>query len=64
LITYEFFKIGFCSLSDISPLVTKIDDPKLATSDDVLDVVRQLDGACKEAGFFYVVKFGYFYLLL
>jgi isopenicillin N synthase-like dioxygenase len=44
--------------------VTKIDDPKLATSDDVLDVVRLLDEACKEAGFFYVAKFDYFSLSL
>ncbi|KAJ4792542.1 2-oxoglutarate (2OG) and Fe(II)-dependent oxygenase superfamily protein [Rhynchospora pubera] len=43
---------------DISPLVAKIDDPKLAASNDVMEVVRQLDEACKEAGFFYVKGHG------
>ncbi|KAJ4816365.1 2-oxoglutarate (2OG) and Fe(II)-dependent oxygenase superfamily protein [Rhynchospora pubera] len=43
---------------DISPLVTKIDDPKLAASNDVMEVVRQLDEACKGAGFFYVKGHG------
>ncbi|KAJ4816366.1 2-oxoglutarate (2OG) and Fe(II)-dependent oxygenase superfamily protein [Rhynchospora pubera] len=43
---------------DVSPLVAKIDDPKSTTSDDLLEVVRQLDKACKEAGFFYVKGHG------
>lgn len=41
--------------ADISPLVAKSDDPKMAEDPGVLDVVTQLDKACTEAGFFYVV---------
>jgi len=46
---------SFLSLPDISPLVEKIDDPSMANDKDLLQVVRLLDDACKEAGFFYVV---------
>lgn len=42
-------------LPDIGPLVEKIDDPGMANDADLLEVVRMLDDACKEAGFFYVV---------
>ncbi|KAJ1421148.1 Oxoglutarate/iron-dependent dioxygenase [Sesbania bispinosa] len=40
---------------DISPLLAKSDDPKMAEDPAVLEVVQQLDKACTEAGFFYVV---------
>jgi len=46
---------SFLPLPDISPLVEKIDDPSMANDKDLLQVVRLLDDACKEAGFFYVV---------
>lgn len=42
--------------ADISPLLAKSDDPKMAEDPAVLEVVRQLDKACTEAGFFYVVN--------
>ncbi|GJW91045.1 probable 2-oxoglutarate-dependent dioxygenase [Tanacetum coccineum] len=42
-------------LIDISPLVAKCDDPNVAEDKDVAEVVRFLDQACKEAGFFYVI---------
>jgi hypothetical protein len=35
--------------------VEKIDDPSMVSDGDLLEVVGMLDGACKEAGFFYVV---------
>lgn len=41
--------------ADISPLLAKSDDPKMAQDPEVLDVVAQLDKACTQAGFFYVV---------
>jgi len=41
--------------ADISPLLAKADDPKMAEDPGVLEVVKQLDKACTEAGFFYVV---------
>ncbi|PNX84192.1 putative iron/ascorbate oxidoreductase [Trifolium pratense] len=41
---------------DISPLLAKSDDPKMADDPAVLDVVTQLDKACTEAGFFYVSR--------
>lgn len=41
--------------ADISPLVAKCDDPNVAQDKDVAEVVRLLDQACREAGFFYVV---------
>jgi isopenicillin N synthase-like dioxygenase len=37
--------------------VAKCDDPKRVQDPDVLEVVGQLDQACREAGFFYVVLF-------
>ncbi|EXB54184.1 hypothetical protein L484_007233 [Morus notabilis] len=40
---------------DISPLLAKSDDPKMAEDLGVNDVVKQLDQTCREAGFFYVV---------
>ncbi|OVA15883.1 Isopenicillin N synthase [Macleaya cordata] len=43
---------------DISPLLSKYDDPKMAEDPDVSEVVKQLDKACKEAGFFYVKGHG------
>ncbi|AQK66554.1 putative 2-oxoglutarate-dependent dioxygenase DIN11 [Zea mays] len=45
-------------LIDIGPLVEKIDDPSMANDKDLLQVVRLLDDACKEAGFFYVKGHG------
>ncbi|KAG8056388.1 hypothetical protein GUJ93_ZPchr0002g24995 [Zizania palustris] len=45
-------------LIDISALVEKIDDPSMADDKDLLQVVRLLDDACKEAGFFYVKGHG------
>lgn len=46
----------FQQLPDIGPLVEKIDDPSMANDADLMEVVRMLDDACKEAGFFYVVS--------
>ncbi|KAI4314990.1 hypothetical protein L6164_027844 [Bauhinia variegata] len=43
---------------DISPLLGKSDDPKMAEDPGVADVVRLLDKACREAGFFYVKGHG------
>ncbi|XP_059623919.1 probable 2-oxoglutarate-dependent dioxygenase At3g50210 [Cornus florida] len=45
-------------LIDIGPLVVKWDDPNMAEDKDVAEVVRQLDQACREAGFFYVKGHG------
>ncbi|KAH6760253.1 hypothetical protein C2S52_009299 [Perilla frutescens var. hirtella] len=45
-------------LIDISPLVEKWDDPNSARDERVVEVVRQLDNACREAGFFYVTGHG------
>ncbi|KAK4488404.1 hypothetical protein RD792_004167 [Penstemon davidsonii] len=45
-------------LIDISPLVEKWDDPNLALDKGVAEVVRELDEACREAGFFYVKGHG------
>ncbi|KAL5753022.1 hypothetical protein ACOSP7_023197 [Xanthoceras sorbifolium] len=39
---------------DISSLLSKCDDPKMAEHPGVSHVVKQLDQACREAGFFYV----------
>ena len=47
--------------ADISALLAKCDDPKMAEDPDVSEVVRQLDQACREAGFFYVVRVTIFY---
>ncbi|KAM6557989.1 hypothetical protein CsatA_027228 [Cannabis sativa] len=43
---------------DISPLLAKCDDPKMAEDPGVSEVVKQLNQACKEAGFFYVKGHG------
>ncbi|MED6108107.1 hypothetical protein PIB30_020377 [Stylosanthes scabra] len=43
---------------DVSALLAKCDDPKLGEDPAVLEVVRQLDKACTEAGFFYVKGHG------
>lgn len=43
--------------ADVSPLVARCEDPKMAEDPGVSQVVKQLDKACKEAGFFYVVIF-------
>lgn len=43
---------------DISPLVEKIDDPALSDDEGVAKVVRLLDHACKEIGFFYAIGHG------
>ncbi|KAF7828693.1 protein IRX15-LIKE [Senna tora] len=42
----------------ISALLAKSDDPKMAEDPAVSEVVRQLDKACREAGFFYVKGHG------
>ncbi|KAK3221825.1 hypothetical protein Dsin_008850 [Dipteronia sinensis] len=39
---------------DISLLLAKCDDPKMGEDPGVCRVVKQLDQACREAGFFYV----------
>ena len=44
------------SLLDIAPLVEKIDDPDMVNDKDLQEVVRMLDEACKDVGFFYVVS--------
>lgn len=41
--------------ADISPLLAKSDDPRMGEDPGVAEVVRQLDQACRVAGFFYVV---------
>ncbi|XP_038723761.1 probable 2-oxoglutarate-dependent dioxygenase At3g50210 isoform X2 [Tripterygium wilfordii] len=38
---------------DVSPLLAKCDDPNLAQDPGVCEVVKQLDQACRETGFFY-----------
>ncbi|KAG2329453.1 hypothetical protein Bca4012_020983 [Brassica carinata] len=43
---------------DISPLLLKCDDPDMAEDPGVIQVVRQLDRACRDAGFFYVIGHG------
>ncbi|KAG8384348.1 hypothetical protein BUALT_Bualt04G0108800 [Buddleja alternifolia] len=45
-------------LIDISSLVEKWDDPNMAQDEGVAEVVRRLDQACREAGFFYVKGHG------
>jgi isopenicillin N synthase-like dioxygenase len=49
--------------ADISPLLAKSDDPKMVDDPAVLDVVTQLDKACTQAGFFYVVTIPYLILI-
>lgn len=43
---------------DIGPFLDKFNDPKMAEDEEVLKVVRKLDEACKEAGFFYLKGHG------
>ncbi|KAK8716661.1 hypothetical protein V6N13_043966 [Hibiscus sabdariffa] len=45
-------------LIDVSPLVAKGDDLKMGQDPDVQEVVKQLDRACRETGFFYVKGHG------
>lgn len=47
---------------DVAPLLAKCDDPKMAQDPGVREVVKQLDQACIEAGFFYAVKFSLLFL--
>ncbi|CAI8611151.1 unnamed protein product [Vicia faba] len=49
---------SYIPIIDISPLLAKSDDPKMAQDPGVLEVVAQLDKACSEAGFFYVKGHG------
>lgn len=51
----SFLKLLYCNGADIGPLLAKCDDPKMGQDPGVAQVVKQLDQACKEAGFFYVV---------
>ncbi|KAK4759466.1 hypothetical protein SAY87_022597 [Trapa incisa] len=51
-------------LIDISPLLSKCDDPRMSEDPGVAEVVRQLDQACKVAGFFYVKGHGIPYSLI
>ena len=60
LLNCDYFCRRFSYLNcdtDISPLLAKWDDPKMAQDPGVCEVVKQLDEVCREAGFFYVVKF-------
>ncbi|KAM7264596.1 hypothetical protein ACFE04_002279 [Oxalis oulophora] len=52
--------IAFKSLPiiDISPMLAKIDDPNAEEDSGVCEVVKQLDQACREAGFFYIKGHG------
>ncbi|KAF5195157.1 2-oxoglutarate (2OG) and Fe(II)-dependent oxygenase superfamily protein, partial [Thalictrum thalictroides] len=43
---------------DISGLLVKCNDPNMIKDEGVWEVVKQLDKACKEAGFFYVKGHG------
>ncbi|KAJ0454579.1 putative aminocyclopropanecarboxylate oxidase [Helianthus annuus] len=45
-------------LIDISPLVAKCDDPNAMEDKGFAEVVRLLDSACRDAGFFYVKGHG------
>lgn len=45
-------------LIDVSPLLDKWDHPNMSQDQGVVEVVRQLDQACKETGFFYVKGHG------
>lgn len=51
-------RCDFQVLHDISPLLAKCDDPNMAQDEGITGVVRQLDQACREAGFFYVKGHG------
>lgn len=44
----------FCQ-TDVGPLVAKGDDLKMGQDPSVREVIKQLDQACRETGFFYVV---------
>ncbi|XP_027770856.1 probable 2-oxoglutarate-dependent dioxygenase At3g50210 isoform X3 [Solanum pennellii] len=48
----------FIPLIDVSPLLEKWDHPNITQDEGVAQVVRQLDQACREAGFFYVKGHG------
>ncbi|CAN4079704.1 unnamed protein product [Withania somnifera] len=48
----------FIPLIDVSPLLDKWDHLNIAQDEDVAQIVRQLDQACREAGFFYVKGHG------
>nr|KJB71114.1 hypothetical protein B456_011G106500 [Gossypium raimondii] len=43
---------------DVAPLLAKCDDPKMVQDPAVREVVKQLDQACREAGFFYAKGHG------
>ncbi|KAJ0230427.1 2-oxoglutarate-dependent dioxygenase [Hirschfeldia incana] len=43
---------------DISPLLVKCDDPSMKGDAGVAEVVRKLDRACRDVGFFYVTGHG------
>ncbi|EPS74426.1 2-oxoglutarate-dependent dioxygenase, partial [Genlisea aurea] len=43
---------------DISALVERCDDPNMEKDEGVIDVVRNLDRACRRSGFFYVKGHG------
>ncbi|KAL0652075.1 hypothetical protein Bca4012_094766 [Brassica carinata] len=43
---------------DISPLLVKCDDPDMMDDTGVAEVVRKLDRACRDVGFFYVIGHG------
>ncbi|KAB2008530.1 hypothetical protein ES319_D10G105400v1 [Gossypium barbadense] len=43
---------------DVAPLLAKCDDPKMVQDPGVREVVKQLDQACREAGFFYAKGHG------
>lgn len=47
--------VAFSYEADVSPLLEKWDHPNITQDEGVAQVVRQLDQACREAGFFYVV---------
>jgi hypothetical protein len=47
--------MDLCTYADIGPLVQQKADPHMAEDLQVMNVVRQLDEACREIGFFYVV---------
>lgn len=44
--------------ADVGPLLGKWDHPNMAQDKGVREVVKQLDQACREAGFFYVTGHG------
>ncbi|TVU51152.1 hypothetical protein EJB05_02560, partial [Eragrostis curvula] len=63
--SYCLIRVTFSfPLSDIGPLVEKIDDPDMANDKNLLEVVQMLNYACKEVGFFYVKGHGISELLM